>query len=52
MSVTKLSAGSFELERQIQCLLMMDSALLVGIAQAFVDQAQIDAGAFRFLDRI
>jgi hypothetical protein len=52
MSFTKLSAGSFELERQIQRLLVMDSALLVRITEAFLNQAEVKAGMFRFLDRV
>jgi hypothetical protein len=52
MSLTELSAGSFELERHIQRSLVMNGAFFVGIAQALVDQAEIDAGELGLLDRI
>ena len=43
MSFTELVTGSFHLERQIQCFLVLDSPLLVRARQAVVDQAEIDA---------
>jgi hypothetical protein len=52
ISLTKLSARSFQLEGQIQRFLVMDGALLVRIRQAFVDQAEIDASTFRCLDGV
>jgi len=52
MSLTKLSTDSLELERQIQRFLVMQCPLLVGVAQALLDQAQVNARVRRCFDRI
>jgi len=44
MSLTEFTSGSLELERHVQRSLMVDRAFFVGIAQALVNQAQIDPG--------
>ena len=45
MSITDPPAGVFHLKRQIEGCLMIKRALLVGIAQALVDQPQVEACA-------
>ncbi len=52
MSITDPPAGAFHLKRQIQGCLMIKRALLVGITQALVDQAQVEASALGFFNWI
>ncbi len=52
MSITDPPAGAFHLKRQIQGCLMIKRALLVGIAQALVDQAHVEASALGFFNWI
>jgi hypothetical protein len=50
MSLTELSACSFDLERHVQRPLVVLSTLLEGIAETLADQAEIDAGKLRLPD--
>jgi hypothetical protein len=52
MSITDPPAGAFHLKHQIQGCLMIKRALLVGITQALVDQAQVEASALGFFNWI
>jgi hypothetical protein len=52
ISFTKLSANSFDFERQVQRFLVMERSLLVGVAEALRDQAQVNARVRRRFDRI
>jgi hypothetical protein len=52
MSITDPPAGAFHLKCQIEGCLMIERALLVGIAQALIDQAQVEACALGFFNWI
>jgi hypothetical protein len=47
-SLTQLLPRFLHLQREIECSLVMDSALFVRVAQAFFDQAQVEAGSLSF----
>ena len=50
MSITDPPASAFHLKHQTQGCLMIKRALLVGITQALVDQAQVEASALGFFN--
>jgi hypothetical protein len=52
MSITDPPARAFHPKRQIERCLVIESALLVRIAQALVDQAQVEACALGFFNWI
>lgn len=47
---TQLTSRSFELQGELQRHLVLVRALVVGIAEADLDEAQIDAGALGFFE--
>ena len=49
-SFTQLPAGRFQLERQIQCFLVLPRTLVVREAQALVYERQVEARAFSLFD--
>src|SRR5690606_15588587 len=48
---TELPPDSLELEREIKGRVVEERALLVGVAEVGFDEAHVEAGAHRFLDR-
>jgi hypothetical protein len=52
MSLTEFTTDSLELERDIQRSLVVDGTFFVRIAQALVDQAQINSSSRRRLDSV
>jgi hypothetical protein len=47
-SLTELLSGFLHLQREIEGSLVMDGALFIRVAQAFLNQAQVEAGTLSF----